>query len=487
MFSNDEEEIDGEFVDNLLSRINSGIAGYVDPDDIKDSYFFLVNEGRRSDADALLNWGLQRQPDNVKLLLVRVTQHIDNDEREQAKHLLNYLSETAQDSPSFHFDLAILALRDGDLPNAMKGFEKSFSLATDDEVNLFIMDAAADLCRCEYYEEALTFYARLTPNDIFSDAQLAFEYAYALDKSNRDDEAIRAYEEVVKLDPFCANAWNNLGIEYGKKDRLAESLEAYISSSDANPYNQSPYFNKGNTLKALERYYEAIESYTEYVSLVALYSVEKTLDDVDSVVFMHIGECWQALGNYEMAKRFLCLTVNVYQPDSDNAWFRLGRCLVEKGENNAGRQAFEMAISIYGECPEYYYSNAQAHLNLGDVSGCIRMLEFGLSKSPNDVLAWFEVIRMKLMNMNVGAARSVSDYIAEMKQKYNSPTALRLVEAYIDYFVYGKKRAATTKLRMVAGETPGVICEASIEPMLSKLFEQKEVVPILKEFNIRLQ
>lgn len=487
MFSDDEEEIDNEFVDNLLSRINSGCAGYIDVNDIKDSYFFLVDEGRRDDAVAMLNWALGKQPDNTTLLFTKFTQLVDNEEFEKAQELLEYLRERAHDTSTFQYDQAVLLLRRGEISPAMEWFEMSFSNTQGDELRYTIMDAVTELTRAQYYEESQKFYARLSHDDIFQDLELAFGYAYALDKTGRDEEALRAYEEVVKIDPFCSNAWNNLGIEYGKFERFEESLTAYTNATDAAPYNANPYFNKGNTYKALDNFYEAIENYTEYVSLVVMGSDDGVAEGFDSSVFLHIGECWYSLGNYDIAKRFLRLAVTTFVPQADTGWYNLGRCLTEMGEYSEAQEALGTAIALNRECADYYYANAQVFLQQGILPESIEMLEAGLSKSPNDVLAWFELIRVKLLSMESGSTYSIKDYIAKMKRRYKTPMALRLVDAYIDYFVYGRKRYAADKVRMVAGDTPSVINEAMVEPTLSKLFMQQDITPILREFNIRLR
>lgn len=488
MFSDDEEdeEIGEEFVDRLLSQINSDTQGYVDVEDIKDSVIYLQSVGRRDDAYALLGWGLQTHVDNTTLLLLRASQLVDNDEIEKGRKLLNYLEDSAKETPSYQFNLAILNLRDGDEKEALEHFERSFALAPEDERGPYMIDAAAALCRSEYYDDAVIYYSQLSKDELFSEPTWAFEYAYALDRLGLDDEATEAYLKVVEMDPWNGNAWNNIGIEYAKKDNLEESVEAYQKSTDANPNNPSPYFNMGNSYKAMEKDMEAIDCYTEYISLVAMQMGDDFLKEVDPMAFQRIGECWGHVGNFDNAIRFLTLVTHTLMKESDSGWYYLGRCFVGIGDNNAAVAAYKAAIKINGEDADYYYALAEALLNIGDTKGCVKNIEVGISKSPNNVLAWFEVIRIKLSMMTDKAAVEIGSYIEEMKVKYEAPAALQLVEAYIDYFVYGKKKKALALIRSAATKTPSVIREASIEPSLSKLFEQKEIKQLLKAFDITL-
>ncbi len=488
MFSDDEEdeEIGEEFVDRLLSQINSGTQGYVDVEDIKDSVIYLQSAGRRDDAVALLGWGLETHVDNTTLLLLQASQLIDNDELDKGRNLMQYLEERAEHMPAYQFNLGILNLRDGKEKEALKHFERSFDLAPEEERAPYMIDAAAALCRSEYYDDAVIYYSQISKDELFSEPLWAFEYGYAMDRLGLDDEATEAYEKVVEIDPWNGNAWNNLGIEYAKKDKLEESIEAYQKATDANPNNPSPYFNMGNSYKALEKDMEAIDCYTEYISLEAMLTGDDFLKEVDPMAFQRIGECWRHLGNYEKAIRFLMLVTHKLMKKSDTGWYYLGRCFAGIGDNDAAVDAYSTAIMLNGEDVDYYYSIAEALLKLGDTEGCVKNLEKGISKSPNDVLAWFEVIRIKLSMMDHRAETEIANYIDEMKKKYETPAALQVVEAYMDYFIYGRKRNALALVRSAIEKMPNVIREASIEPSISKLFEQKEIKKILKEYGITL-
>jgi tetratricopeptide (TPR) repeat protein len=51
--------------------------------------------------------------------------------------------------------------------------------------------------------------------------QQLYEQAKLEEKSGRPDEAIRKYEQIIKLDPKLAAAYNNLGRLYYQQDRYA--------------------------------------------------------------------------------------------------------------------------------------------------------------------------------------------------------------------------------------------------------------------------
>ena len=147
--------------------------------------------------------------------------------------------------------------------------------------------------------------------------------------------------------------------------------------------------------------------------------------------------------------------------------------------------ALKNAIERNSSAADYFFALAQAYFNMNKLEETVEALENGLRQSPEDVLAWFEVVRLRF-NFAESDMAGVCDFFKQKKEEFNSPKALQLVEAYVEFFVFGKKRTATTLLRDVAKTTPQVIKEASTEPDLSKLFEQKGILKVLNEFNIKL-
>ncbi len=476
MFSDDDEDrIDEDFVEGLLAGIASGSAQYADVDDIRDCYQYLLSVSRADDAERLLRWGLSIHVEDVSLLMLRATALIDQDELDKAESLLDYVADAAQNCSTYFINRGWLLIKRDREHEALPFFDKAIDVAGQEDKWVTVSEIATNLNQMEFFDDAMMYYDRLPKSEIMDNPQVAFEYAYALEKVGRDDEAIRTYENVVKLDSFNERAWYNLGILYGKKERLDDSIAAYVTSTDIEPLYAEPYFNMGNIFLTQGKYQDAIHSYTEYISLA---------DSPEEYVYQNIGECWMELGGYDYALRFFEVTVR-NMPDSASGWYCFGRCCVEIGNPAAAMSAFNKAIALEPDNANYYFANAQALFNLNQTDMTIEMLEKGVSLSPDDVLAWFEIVRMRLIKLGP-KANEIRIYIAEMKEKYDTPAALQLVEAYIEFFIFGKKREASLLLRGVADKTPDILKDASEEPTLSKLFEKKEILKILKEYNIKL-
>src|SRR5216683_64559 len=77
----------------------------------------------------------------------------------------------------------------------------------------------------------------------------------------RHEEALKAVEQGIYLDPRDAKAYNGKGVALGELKRYEEALLAYEQAIRFAPNYASAYNNKGDALDQLERYKEAKQAY----------------------------------------------------------------------------------------------------------------------------------------------------------------------------------------------------------------------------------
>lgn len=478
MFPDDEEgeEIDDKFAENVLQKAINAYS-YVDVDDIADAYNWFMANDRHDDALVVLDYGLSIHAGNCKLLLIRAMVLIDNSELAKAEMLLDYVADDASGDPNYHISRGWLALKKGDDKLAEKHFDEAVKVAADDMIDNTAGEIGSNLVQFEKFGMSIKYFAMLQDSYLRSIPQTAFEYAYALSFVGQDDRAMKLYEQITDGDPFYDSAWYNLGIIYSKKGLLDKAIEAYTNCTDANTEYAEAYFNLGNIYLEMDDILGAVDCYTSYLSL--------SQPAPEMRVYAYLGDCWLRLGNVDLAERILDYVVKNID-DCDSAWYDLGRCHLERGLNTQAAQEFRRAIDLNPCVACYHFAMAQASLNVADLPMAIHSMEDGLRCAPDDVLAWFELIRMSFDFSNCDSEK-FNNFLNKKKREFGEPKALLLVEAYVEFFVFNKKRAATSLMRDVAKCMPQIIMDAAVEPNLSKLFEQKGIVRVLDEFNIKLK
>lgn len=451
-----------EEVDDLLSRVAANEATYASVDEISSACQYLSSIDRAQDADRLMQWGLNLHVGDTTLLMVYATLLIDEHNVDKAESLLSYIGDSAKTHFYYHLALGKLNCEREQYLEARSAFEVSATIAPDELRAKAILDAATTFGRYGQYDYALEFYERAPKEDLWGDASFIFDYGYTLSGVGRGREAVAAYQRSAELDPFNEHSWFNLGVEFAKLGDNDKALDAFATAADVNPAYPSPFFNKGYLQVASGMYEDAIVSLTEYISLAE--------EKLDFTAYQLLAECWDALGNDGLANRFLTLTV-AKDAESSSAWFALGQNYLKNGPNSVAMAALEIAIGINPNVVEYYYSYAQAHLNANNVAECIRMLEKGVSLRTSDVLAWFEIVRLRMGEMGEKVP-PIRRYFAEMKKKYGSPPALTLVEGYVEYRYLGEKERGASLAKDALGASAKLAEEARQHPSLEKFLTQ---------------
>ena len=71
------------------------------------------------------------------------------------------------------------------------------------------------------------------------------------------DEAIKAYDKAIEINPQLAEVWNNKGLALYHQGKYSEAIQAYDRAIEINPQLAEAWYNKGNALKLLGRTTEA--------------------------------------------------------------------------------------------------------------------------------------------------------------------------------------------------------------------------------------
>jgi len=102
------------------------------------------------------------------------------------------------------------------------------------------------------------------------------------------NKAIEAYEQAVKIEPLHASAYWGLGLCYSEIKRYQKSLDSYKQALKIDPRNVETQSGLGDSYAKLGRYKEAIETYQQLINT----------DPNNALIYNELGAVYNKLGQH---------------------------------------------------------------------------------------------------------------------------------------------------------------------------------------------
>jgi tetratricopeptide (TPR) repeat protein len=169
----------------------------------------------------------------------------------------------------------------------------------------------------------------------------------ALARAGKVTDAIRCWEQALRLEPDLAEAHNNLGIALHRAGKVQEAIEQYEEALRIKPDYADAHNNLGSVLMELGRTSEARGHFEQALRIKPDYGDAHC--NLGSVLTRQ-GRLPEAISHFDQA-----LHIN---PDFAKAHNNLGVVLMSQGRLQAAIDQYEQALHID---PDY----AEAHFNLG--------------------------------------------------------------------------------------------------------------------------
>ncbi len=114
------------------------------------------------------------------------------------------------------------------------------------------------------YEEAIKYYdeiIKLAPD--FKEAYNNRGFSYA--QLGNFDKAVIDFDKVIEIGPADKGAYFNRGLIYTNLEKFEEAISDYTKAIEIDPTDKGAYFNRGLIYANLEKFEEALEDFTLYV------------------------------------------------------------------------------------------------------------------------------------------------------------------------------------------------------------------------------
>lgn len=149
------------------------------------------------------------------------------------------------------------------------------------------------------------------------------------------DSAISELQRSVAIYPRFADAWNQIGVAYGKKKDHARAEQNYKKAIEANPTNSTVHNNIGTVYFETGRFNEAIQSFENALKYDPNY--------VDATA--NLGCTFGEVKQYDKAIQYLNRAVKL-DPSFANGWYFLGITYRLQGNEAMAQQNLNKAYAI---------------------------------------------------------------------------------------------------------------------------------------------
>lgn len=216
----------------------------------------------------------------------------------------------------------------------------------------------------------------LATEDNPKDAEGWYAKGYNLARLGKYNEAIKAYDEAISLDPEYVNAWYAKGNNLNNLGRYNEAIEAYDGAIRLDPKYENAWYGKGVNLKKLERYDEAIKAYDEAIRL----------DPKDAKAWCAKGNALDMQGKYDEAIENYDEAIRL-DPQGANAWYAKGNALNDLGRYDEAIKAYDEAIRLDPKDANAWYAKGNALSALGRYNEAINSYDEAIRLDPQDANA----------------------------------------------------------------------------------------------------
>jgi len=210
------------------------------------------------------------------------------------------------------------------------------------------------------------------PERVRAYGNLGVTYVYM----RRWDEAARALEQAVALDPHYALAYSHLGNVYLEQGRHEEALRCQDRATAFDPPYFQGHFNRGAVLAAMGRTEEAIASYRRASQLAPWW--------IDA--HAELGLLLHAQDKREEAEIQFDTVLALRGGGGQGAYYR-GRVHLVRGHQDAALTLFEEAAREAPEWAEPLLGLAQVHEARGDLPAAVEAVRQALQREPQSAEA----------------------------------------------------------------------------------------------------
>ena len=201
---------------------------------------------------------------------------------------------------------------------------------------------------------------------------------FALAKIGKFDEAIKSYDQAIKIKPDHEEAWYNKGVSLGELKKHEEAIKSYDQAIKIKPDFADAWNNRGFELSQLGKHEEAIKCNDQAIKIKPDYAE----------AWNNRGFELSRLGKHEGAIKSFDQAIKI-KPDYEEVWYNKGISLGELGKHEEAIECNDQALKIKPDHEEAWYNKAVNLSKLGKIEEAIECYDKAIKIKPHDEEAWY--------------------------------------------------------------------------------------------------
>lgn len=379
---------------------------YLDADDLADLADWYAMHGKSEQATEVVEYGLSLHPDSTPLLVEQAYLFMDAQNREQAKLVIERISEDY--SSEVKVLKANILLGEGKIDEA----EQLLDTIEDKEELANIVDVSYMYIDMGYPVKALPWLAGGSERYAEDEAYLAVT-ADCFHAQGLNQKAEALYNKLIDKNPYSAPYWFGLARCYFEQQLFDKAIEACDYAIVADEEFAEAYIMKGHAFYQLGNEESALENYT-------LAEKYKAINPDFLQMFIGLNEI--SKGHWEEGYRHLESAIQSKDTDSTilpSLYAHAGNCLYKLEKKRKAGQYFKKSHEIDPEDVDSYLIEGRMYMEDGDFDKAVKKWALALERAPY-ADTWNEIGIYSMEFGQLNHARMAFEHVKELEPDFEN-------------------------------------------------------------------
>jgi tetratricopeptide (TPR) repeat protein len=313
---------------------------------------------------------LRQEPNNLGGHLARSSALLLLQENDKARQELDYITTNFPENSEGRYQSGFLAYTTKDYAKASQMFTQLHKENPKDFRGLVgVVETLAE--QNKMGEAVQEVEASVAAEPDRKDLKTALANLYV--RSQRYDQAIKIYQELLQKDPKAADILFKLAETYRRRGDLNQALEAFRKASQAAPSDPAPLLQLGLLMDGTGRREQAKPIYEQILRIQQDHPIA-----LNNLAYIKAEEGTDLDTALSMAQRALQA-----QPQSPDIADTLGWVYIRKNLSGEAVRVFTDLVKKFPTNPMYHYHYGMALMQRGDRPAAKRELEAALKNQPS--------------------------------------------------------------------------------------------------------